>query len=580
MLDRSSIKALLLLALALPIGACGRNLGLDSIAITPSAPQTVATGSTVQYSVTGVFGNASRPSTGSVGSGVTWTSSNTSVATITSAGLATAVGAGTTTITASATGWNGVLTSSAQLTVTGGSGGGGGGGTDNLVSISLTPSAQTVSFPSDTAQFIAIGTTSSGSTINLSSAVSWRSSSASIASIGPSGLATAVGPGTATITALYAPTGGNVVTGTATFTVVSGSSEMYSAVTIIPGSETVSVGQIGRTAQLTALGTLGTSGLQADVTSSSQITWLSSMPTYATVSSTGLVTGLSQGSTTITAELTNPGGGTMVSATATITVISQPEPLASITILPNSITTANLEGTGQFLAYGTFLTAPTLMDITNGFSHPGFPAGCTQDCPTVPVNWISAMPDVFTVNSSGAPGATAGLVTAYGSGNGVIYVTALNPDGTLVYSPSVSFNCPLVQPTYDDSGVVTDPGSCNELTISPPLLVTLTVYNAGLNQTGWLVTAPSATGTPNVIHCGPGSTSGGSVCMATYPVGTTVILTAPAETGVNFGGWSWNCEEQGTISAAGPNSCTVYLGATDPYSGKAVSNVTVGAIFN
>jgi hypothetical protein len=127
---------------------------------------------------------------------------------------------------------------------------------------------------------------------------------------------------------------------------------------------------------------------------------------------------------------------------------------------------------------------------------------------------------------------------------------------------------------------MTDAGSCNEFTIASELLVTLTVYNAGLNTTGWLVTASSATGTPNVIHCGPGSTSGGSVCMATYPVGTTVTLTAPAETGVHFGGWSWNCESQGTVTAAGPNSCTVYLGADDPVTGEPSSNVSVGAIFN
>jgi hypothetical protein len=127
---------------------------------------------------------------------------------------------------------------------------------------------------------------------------------------------------------------------------------------------------------------------------------------------------------------------------------------------------------------------------------------------------------------------------------------------------------------------MTDAGSCNQYTIAPGLLVTLTVYNEGLNTTGWLITAPSATGTQDVIHCGPGSTSGGSVCSATYPVGTTVTLTAPAETGVSFGGWSWNCEEQGTISAAGPNSCTVYLGATDPVTTLPSSNVSVGAIFN
>jgi hypothetical protein len=73
-----------------------------------------------------------------------------------------------------------------------------------------------------------------------------------------------------------------------------------------------------------------------------------------------------------------------------------------------------------------------------------------------------------------------------------------------------------------------------------------------------------------VIHCGPGSKTGGSVCEATYPVGTTVTVTAPAESGVNFGGWSSNCTPILAVNAAGPNSCSVVL----------TTNDTVGAIFN
>ena len=104
------------------------------------------------------------------------------------------------------------------------------------------------------------------------------------------------------------------------------------------------------------------------------------------------------------------------------------------------------------------------------------------------------------------------------------------------------------------------------------LLSTLTIYNEGVNTTDWLVTAPSATGTPNVLHCGPGSSQvglGGSVCVATYPVGTTVLLTAPAGQGA-FGGWSYNCIPTSAVTAAGPNTCQVTLTFDD----------TVGAIFN
>jgi hypothetical protein len=109
----------------------------------------------------------------------------------------------------------------------------------------------------------------------------------------------------------------------------------------------------------------------------------------------------------------------------------------------------------------------------------------------------------------------------------------------------------------------------------------LTVFGEGLNTTNWLITASSDTGTPNVIHCGPGwaadGNPGGSVCTGIYPISpdplnpTRVIITAPARPGVAFGGWTYNCTPTAPITAVGPNSCTVTLGIT---------NASVGAIFN
>jgi hypothetical protein len=152
----------------------------------------------------------------------------------------------------------------------------------------------------------------------------------------------------------------------------------------------------------------------------------------------------------------------------------------------------------------------------------------------------------------------------------------------LVQTATATFNCPLVEPyTNTQTGEVT-PGTCYPGSEASGLLVTLNIYNEGLNTTNWLVTAPSATNTPNVIHCGPGwagnGNSGGSVCTATYPLGTTITLTAPAQSGVNFGGWSYNCTPVLAVNAAGPNSCTITLGNAP--NGTDNSNVTVGAIFN
>jgi len=282
MFDRFVCRALVVAGLALSLAGCGNPTGLDSIAVTPGA-QSMAVGQTTQFTATGTFGNANHASTQNITSSVTWSSSNTSVATVNSSGLATGVGAGTTTITASAAAFNGPTSSSATLAVTS-SGGGVAGG--SIVSISIIPGSQTVSAPGQTAQFIAIGTTSSGATVNVSSQIAWNSSSTAIGTVGATtGLATAVGQGTTTITAIYTNTsGGTVVTGQATFIVSGGTAEKFTAVSVTPASQALSAS--GQSTQLVALGTSGTTGLITDVTTASQIKWISTSPSIATVSAT------------------------------------------------------------------------------------------------------------------------------------------------------------------------------------------------------------------------------------------------------------------------------------------------------
>jgi hypothetical protein len=190
------------------------------------------------------------------------------------------------------------------------------------------------------------------------------------------------------------------------------------------------------------------------------------------------------------------------------------------------------------------------------------------------LTWISSFPNDFPVstNSGGNSGATAGIVTAYASGSAAIIAEAKNPNDGTIQTATAQFNCPLIIPT------ATTAGSCFPGSQAPGLLQTLTVYNEGLNTTNWLVTAPSASGTPNVLHCGPGWVpplgNTGSVCSATYPLGTTVVLTAPAQAGVAFGGWSYNCAPNPVApNPVGPNTCTITITDTN-------TKVSIGAIFN
>ena len=617
----------------LMVTASASSQQITSLAIIPGSqtvtmPLTTPTAPTTSFVAIGTIGSTGLQVNET--NSASWSSSNTAVATIGAAtGLATPVGQGTTTITAqynnasTSTTPASVVTATATLTVNGVE-------SEPLLSLAILPSSQSISYPGQTSQLTAIGTFSEAPvTQNLTNSttypVTWTSSNTSVATVCTAGspapctaltygLVTAVGKGTAAITAIASNPDKSVVTGVATITVANGVAEQVTALTIIPGS--LSLSATGQPGQFVALGTNGTTGLLEDVTDSPQLTWSSSVQSIATIESfgsanPGQASGVSAGTTDITAKWTNTDAS-VVTATATVTVTTTAaaEPLLSITVLPSSVTDLNLEGTAQFLAYGTFSTAPTTLEITNGFTHVGF-AGCTAalyaagTCTKVPVTWVSTAPYDFPINSAGASGATGGLATADASGTADIYAITANPDSTLVYSPIVTFNCPYAAPTYGtitttlangttttttDYSNLLNPGTCNSLTVADSLLSTLTVFNTGLNTTNWLITADSATGTADVIHCG-GSTeqaaAGGSVCEATYPNGTVVTLTAPTETGVDFGGWSSNCTAQGSVTAGGPNSCKVVVGGgcvlnanTGTYTCSNSSNVSVGAIFN
>src|SRR6185437_9501030 len=193
------------------------------------------------------------------------------------------------------------------------------------------------------------------------------------------------------------------------------------------------------------------------------------------------------------------------------------EPLLSINVVPGGTTVSNQGMTGQYLAFGTYSTVPTVRDITNQ------------------VTWISLLPEVASINSYGSAGASgsggasgelAGLATAEGyTGTTDIYAEATNPDGTVVLSNSQEFTC-------KDSGT----GVCNP-SVATPQFATISVFIEGENTsaTGEYVTAPSDTGTANLIHCGPDWTgTGGQVCKGTYEVGSTVTLTENLPAGSSY----------------------------------------------
>ena len=200
------------LIICVTLGGCGGffiNPSISSIFITPPSA-TVAVSNTVQLTATATYSDGSQKPIS--GSAVGWSSSDNTVATVTSpGGLVTAVATGTATITVSSQG----VTATGTVTVT----------PMNVTTISITTtqgstapqSTATISGAPATLQFYAYANLSSSQ--DLTNAVTWKSSNTNVATIssglgsGGNGLVTSVAAGTTNITATITNTSsGTLVT--------------------------------------------------------------------------------------------------------------------------------------------------------------------------------------------------------------------------------------------------------------------------------------------------------------------------------------------------------------------------------
>jgi trimeric autotransporter adhesin len=176
--------------------------GMLSITVSPNQSSLPA-GESEQLTAIGYFSDGSVQN---LTQSATWSSSAPSIATINSAGLASGLIVGSTTIAAV----SGTLQGTAMLTVT----------SPVLASIAVTPANSSIA-AGNTQQLTATGTYSDGSTQNLTSTATWSSSASSVATIGKAfgsqGLATAAGLGTTTIEAAL-----GAISGSTTLTVTAG----------------------------------------------------------------------------------------------------------------------------------------------------------------------------------------------------------------------------------------------------------------------------------------------------------------------------------------------------------------------
>src|SRR5258708_16536272 len=158
---------------------------LNGRSVPPNATSIAAT-STVTLHAMGSYSDGSSKD---LSSSATWTSSNSNVATVSTSGVVTGVASGTATITAK----SGTFTSSAAITVSGGT-------SVTLTAIAISPANPTIPI-NTTQQLTATGSYSDGSSRDLTSLVTWSSSTIANATAYAHGLVSGIAAGTATITA-------------------------------------------------------------------------------------------------------------------------------------------------------------------------------------------------------------------------------------------------------------------------------------------------------------------------------------------------------------------------------------------
>lgn len=287
------------------------------------------------------------------------------------------------------------------------------GGVTNITTVFITSAvAESIQLTPVTAS-IASGTTqqytvnviySDGSIQPITTGLAWTSSSASVAAVSSTGLATGLAPGQTTISVFYAS-----VSASASLTVTPA---VLTNLVVTPAISTVG---INGNVQFTATGVFSDNSTQ-DLTS--QVTWISSNGNAAVINAAGLATALSTGSVTITAT-----SGT-VSGSATLNVTTAT--LVSIAITPSNLIVPP-HSKVQLTAIGTFSDGSQL--VLSG------------------VSWHTNSARYAMVNASGVlrtKRSTNQPVTVYAKLNGITGTTNVTITSMSIQSLAIQPSTPTI----------------------------------------------------------------------------------------------------------------------------------------
>lgn len=220
-------------------------------------------------------GTYSDSSTVVITSLVRWTSSDINIATISESGVATGHIEGAVTLSAT---YEGIPSNALDINVTSGV----------LDSLHVLLVAKPI-INDNTVNLEALGHYSDGTSTDLTSEVTWKSSDSKIVSVSSAGIAKGVSSGTATIEASK----NNINSNPVEINVI------FQTLTAIEISAHELEFPKGLSVQLLAKGTYP-DDLSDDI--SSTVAWISSDPSILTITSTGLATGAKEGSVTISAQ--------------------------------------------------------------------------------------------------------------------------------------------------------------------------------------------------------------------------------------------------------------------------------------
>ncbi len=265
-------------------------------------------------------------------------------------------------------------------------------------------------------QFTATGFFSDGSSDTVTSQATWVSTDETLASVsngvGTRGRVTAASSGTGNLR-IQATLDGQLASAPLEIT-----NSTLDSIMVTPTDESLPV---GRSLQYTATGTF--SGPPGSQDISSQVNWVPSDNSKATISSSGLATGVAAGSLSITATRGTSGPTDSTTLTVTDAVVE------SMTISPQSATRA--EGRTQQFTVSAILSDNNTRNVTEE------------------ANWSSADTMIATVSNTAG---SKGLATAVSTGT--TSITATHPDG-----PSVSASFEVTDAVLESLTVSPNPAS-------------------------------------------------------------------------------------------------------------------------